>query len=49
MYILKIAENIYEVRVKKYPRPLYRGTMTQCVKYMRDNDPSYAYGDNNEQ
>lgn len=37
MHIIKVAKNVYEVRRHRYPRPMFRGTMAQCVEFMRAN------------
>ena len=45
MHIIKVSDGVYEVRRPKYDRPIFRGTMSQCVEFMRENDPKYAYGE----
>jgi hypothetical protein len=48
MFIVKVSKGVYEVREHKYPRPIFRGTMTQCVEFMRNTVPTYAYGETYE-
>ena len=37
MHIVKISKDVYEVRRHRYPRPMFRGTMSECVEFMRIN------------
>jgi len=39
MFIEKVADGVYQVRLKKSTRPLFRGTLKQCVNYMNTNRP----------
>jgi len=40
MHIIKIGDGLYEVRRHRYNRPMFRGTMSQCVLFMQINKPT---------
>jgi hypothetical protein len=43
MHIKKVSEGLYEVRRHRYPRPMFRGTMAECVEFMRINNPKQEF------
>ena len=43
MHIKKVAPGVYEVRRHRYPRPMFRGTMAECVQFMQVNNPKAEY------
>ena len=43
MHIVKVSKDFYEVRRHRYPRPMFRGTMSECVEFMRINTVENYY------